>query len=108
MARKRNTVTTQEDIDKLLAEKIQEYEKQHTAWIILRYGNTYVGYDICDQLTQRLMVRLRTLMELMEEEYSIKPPFGEDKEYYIILKGEDEARAKFIQQFFDNGYKLRF
>ena len=38
--------------------------------------------------------------------YSIKYPFGEDKKYYLIIDGEDKERAKFIQKFINNGYKL--
>lgn len=106
MGRKKKAAPTQEEINKLVEERAKEYEKQHTAWVVLGYGNTYVGYDICDHITQNLMVYLRKLMELMHVEYSIKYPFGDDREYYLILEGEDKARADFIQKFFDNGYKL--
>ena len=39
-------------------------------------------------------------------EYSVKMPAREDEAYYLIIEGEDKARADFIQKFIDNGYKL--
>lgn len=97
---------TQEDIDKLIAERLKEYETERTAWIEMKHGYTYVGYNVLDQITEYSMEYLRMLLRLMNVDFSIKYPFGEDKQYYLILKGEDKARAEFIQKFFDNGYRL--
>ena len=97
---------SQEEINKLMEEKRKEYIKQHTAWIYLKNGNTYIGYDVLDYMTKNLMFSLRKLIELMDVKYSIKYPFGDNKSCYIIIEGEDEIRAEFIQKFFDNGYKL--
>lgn len=99
---------TQEDIDKLLAERLKEYETERTAWIEMKHGYTYVGYNVLDQITEHSMEYLRMLLRLMNVDFSIKHPFGEDKQYYLILKGEDKARAEFIQKFFDNGYRLNW
>lgn len=93
-------------INKLVEEKIKEYTKQHTAWILLKYGNTYIGYDVWDTETVRLMNSLKQLIEFMKIEYSTKYPLENDDAFYIIMDGEDEARAEFFQKFFDNGYKL--
>ena len=106
MGRPKKEFSTQEEINKLLEERMKEFEKQHTPWIIMRYGCTYVGYDIKDQLTEKMMGALRELVRLMDVQYSIKYPFGDDESYYIMFEGEDKARADFIQKFFDNGYKL--
>ena len=72
----------------------------------MRYGNTYVGYDVSDYETKRFMTYLKELMKLMDVKYAIKYPFGSDESYYLVIKSEDEARAKFIKKFIDNGYKL--
>ena len=103
---KRKESPTLEEIYELLEEKRKEYIEQHTAWIHLKNGNTYIGYDMLDYITEKLMISLRKLIELMDLKYSIKYPFGNDKSYYIIIEGEDKERAEFIQKFFDNGYKL--
>lgn len=99
-------VVNKEEFDRLLAEKMAEYEKKHTAWIDLKHGCTYIGYDVQDHVTELLMDSLRKLMELMDIAYCVKHSFGEDKSYYLTLEGEDKARADFIQKFFDNGYRL--
>lgn len=106
MRRKNEVILTQEEIDRLVKEKTDEYFKKHTAWIRLKYGNTYVGFDVCDIITEKLICRIRTLFELMGVKYSISYPFDIDKSYYFIIDGEDKARAEFIQKFIDNGYKL--
>ena len=82
------------------------YERKHKAWIHLEQGNTYVGFDTYDIITEMLMGYLEKLMELMIVEYSISVPFGDDKKYYFVIEGEDVKRNKFIQNFIDNGYKL--
>lgn len=106
MAKKSKMIVDEEEVNKLLAEKMKEFEKQHTAWIQLKYGNTYVGYDVCDIVTERLMMRLKTLIDMMGIEYSMVFPYGENEELYIMFNGEDKERADFIQKFFDNGYRL--
>lgn len=106
MGRKNNVIPTQEEIDILLKEKLDEYAKKHTAWIHLKYGNTYVGFNTYDTITEKPINCLKTLIELMGIKYSIKYPFGEDKKYYLIIDGEDKERAEFIKKFIDNGYKL--
>jgi hypothetical protein len=103
---KRKTVITQEEIDKMLEEKMEEYRLQHTAWVVLKNGYTYIGFDVCDYITELLMNDLIKLVLLMGQTYSIKYPFGDDKEYYISLTGEDGSRAKFIRNFIANNYKL--
>ena len=102
----RKSIEKQEMIDKKMAEYVADFKKKHTAWIILKYGCTYVGYDVYDQVTEYTMNDLRKLLQLMNVEFSIKYPFGDDESYYLILEGEDKDRAEFIQKFFDNGYKL--
>lgn len=110
MERKKKTTLSQEELGRLMEETIkkyeEEYKKQHTAWITLKNGYTYIGYDVCDYITEKLMFSLKKLIELMSVPYSTSYPFNEDEEYYIVLNGEDTARARFIQKFFDNGYKL--
>lgn len=106
MTRKKKEIPTQEEIDKLLEEKIKEYEKQRIAWVCMKHKNTYVGFDVCDHITGKAMGYIRKLMELMNVEYAISYPFGDDRKYYIIIEGEDKARADFIQKFIDNGYRL--
>lgn len=92
----------------MLAERLKEYEAERTAWIEMKHGYTYVGYNVLDQITEYSMEYLRMLLQLMHVDFSIKYPFGEDKKYYLILQGEDKARAEFIQKFFDNGYRLNW
>lgn len=110
MGRKKKTALSQEELDRLMEETVkkyeEEYEKQHTAWITLKNGYTYIGYDVCDYITEKLMFSLKKLIELMGVSYSTICSFNEDEEYYIILDGEDTTRAEFVQKFFDNGYKL--
>ena len=75
----------------------------------MKYGNTYILYDICDHITYGGMHILQKLFELMGLKYSMYVPFGEEKENdrcYISINGEDQERATFIQKFIDNGYKL--
>lgn len=107
VGRRKEKTLSQEEIDKRIEEAVkksrEEDEKEHTAWIVLKNGYTYIGYDVYDQITEKLMSSLRKLITLMGVSYSIRWPFDE---YYIILDGEDTARAEFIQKFFDNGYKL--
>lgn len=103
---KRKSIEEQEMFNKKWEEYVENFTNKHTPWIILKYGCTYVGYDIKDQITEDLMVDLRKLLELMGAKFSIKYPFGEDESYYFILEEEDKDRAEFIQKFFDNGYKL--
>lgn len=103
---KRKSIEEQEMIDIKLKEYMENFKKKHTPWIILKYGCTYVGYDIKDHITEDLMADLRKLLELMGVKFSAKYPFGEDESYYFILEEEDKERAEFIQKFFDNGYKL--
>ena len=97
---------SKEEIDRRLSEKLKEYELQHTAWVYLRHGNTYVGFDTMDYITENLMSRLHMLLDLMRIPFSIHHPFGEDAGYYVMIKGEFERRAAYIQKFIDNGYKL--
>lgn len=103
---------SQEEIDRLIKEKLEEHDRkfkeEHTPWISLKYGNTYVGYNVYDYMTEEAMIRLEKLLELMNVKYSIRVPFScdEDKSFYLLIKGEDKARADFIQKFFDSGYKL--
>lgn len=106
MARKAKSIISNEDIEKLLKEKINEYASQHNVWIHLKNGYTYIGYDICDTITEKLMIYLVNLIRLMGIEYSVKMPAREDKAYYLIIEGEDKARAGSIQKFVNNGYKL--
>lgn len=106
MARKAKSIISNEDIEKLLEEKANEYVSQHRAWICFKNGYTYIGYDIYDAITEKSMIYLVNLINLMSVEYSIKIPIREDKTYYLIIEGEDKARADFIQKFIDNGYKL--
>lgn len=106
MGRKKNIIPNQEEIDKIVEEKVKEYKKQHTAWILLKYGYTYIGYDVWDGKTVQLMNSLLKLIEFMDIEYAIKYPSENDKSFYISIAGEDKARAEFFQKFFDNGYKL--
>lgn len=102
----RKPIEKQEIINKKMAEYVADFEKKHTAWITLKYGCTYVGYDVYDHITECLMNDLRKLLQLMDVEFSIKYPFGDDESYYLILEGEDGERAEFIRKFFDNGHKL--
>lgn len=103
---KRNVVISQEEVDKMFEKEMEEYRLQHTAWVVLKNGYTYIGFDVCDYITELLMNDLIKLVQLMGQTYSIKYPFGDDKSYYISIKGEDEARAKFIRNFIANNYKL--
>ena len=102
----KKTRITQEEVDKMLEEKLREYERDRTAWVVLKNGYTYVGYNVADYVTDRLMDSVIKLIELMGVEFSIKYPFGEDKEFYVTIEGEDEARAEFIHKFLNNNYKL--
>lgn len=103
---RRKSIEMQEMIDEKMAEYVADFKKKHTVWIILKYGCTYVGYDIYDQATEYMMNDLRKLLQLMSVEFSVKYPFGYDESYYLVLEGEDKDRAEFIQKFCDNGYKL--
>lgn len=102
----RKPIEQQEQIDKKIAEYVKEYEKKHTAWVVLKNGNTYIGCDVYDTVTEIIISNLRQLIKLMGIEYSIKYPFADDIEYYLVIEGEDKARADFINKFIDNGYKL--
>ena len=104
----RKPIELQEQIDKRVAEYVKEFEKKHTAWVVLNNGNTYVGCDVYDRVTEIIISNLRQLVQLMGIEYSIKYPFADDKGYYLVIEGEDKARADFINKFIDNGYKLNW
>ena len=107
MAR-RKKIMTEEDVNKLLEERMLEYKLRYTPYIILDHGYTYIGFNVRDTLTIPLMESLIKLIELMRIQYSIKYPFGDDEKYYISIEGEDEDRANFIQKFIDDGYKLNW
>lgn len=103
---KKRPIDIQEAIDNRLAEYAREFEKKHTAWVVVKNGHTYVGFDVHDNITEPLMCLLRKLMELMDIKASIKYPWGDDEEYYFIIEGEDKTKAEYINKFIDNGYKL--
>ena len=104
--RKNNEKITTEQIDELVCEKIKEYEKQHLAWIDLKHGNTYIGFDVYDYVTEKSMSKLKQLLDFMCVKYAVYYPFMGDGKSYLILEGEDKARADFIQKYIDNGYRL--
>ena len=95
----------QEEIDKLVQERLQEYQQLHVARIILVNGNTYISYGIRNYITEQAMYHLFKLLELMKVEYRTNIPM-EGESLFIVIDGEDADRAAFIQKFIDNGYKL--
>ena len=106
---KNNQHIDKEEIDRLVKEKMEEWNQKHIAKIELKYGNTYISYGTHDYITDRSMYILQKLFELMGIVYSTYIPFGEEKEEggcYISIDGEDQERAEFIRKFIDNGYKL--
>lgn len=103
---RRMSTEIQEEVDRTIAEYVKEYEKKHTAWVVLKNGYTYVGCDVYDTVTGTIISCLKQLVKLMDVEYSVKYPFADDEEYCLVIEGEDKARAEFIKKFIDNGYKL--
>ena len=106
---KKNQHMYKEEVDRLVQEKLEEWNQKHIAKIEMKYGNTYISYGICDHIAYKGICVLQKLFELMDLKYSVFVPFGEEKENdrcYISINGEDQERAVFIQKFIDNGYKL--
>lgn len=93
-------------ITEKLTIKMKEYEEQHKPWVEVKHGNTYVGYNIQDYITEGGMTYIRKLLRLMHLDFYISYPINDDKKYYLIIEGEDKARADYIQKFIDNGYRL--
>lgn len=109
MKRKAKTQTfTQEEVDKLLKEKMDEFIKDRMAWIHIANGETYIGYNVLDATTYEAMNLLEQLLKLMGVGYATHFPFQDDEEYYLVIHGEDKDRADFIQKFIDNNYKLKW
>ena len=96
----------QERVDKMLREKMAEYQRDHTAKVETKYGNTYISYGVYDYLISQYLQELIKLFELMRIEYATCIPIGWEETCFISIKGEDADRASFIQKFIDNGYKL--
>ena len=96
---------TKKNIDELVAEAMDKYKQEHQPRILMKYGNTYVTvYPI---FSDRPAERLKTLFELMNINYSVDlTHWDEENEVTFMFSGEDESRAKFIQKFIDNHYKL--
>ena len=102
---------TEEEIDILIAEQLKKYEKKfiedHTAKVEMKYGNIYVVFNIQDSFTEKSMIKIKTLLDLMQIEYTVSNSiFSESGHFYLIITDEDKAKADFIQKFIDNGYKL--
>lgn len=98
---------TEQEFEELLKEREDEYNKQHTAWVHVKYGNTYVGFDVKDCITEPLMKTIENLLSLMEVEYYIKYPFGYDDQFYWIVESNDaDMVAAFITKFIENDYRL--
>jgi hypothetical protein len=96
---------TKKSIDELVAEEMERYKQAHQPKILMKYGNTYVTvYPI---YSDRPAERLKSLFELMNLNYSVDlTKWDEDNEVTFMFSGEDENRAKFIQKFIDNHFKL--
>lgn len=92
-------------IDELVAEELKRYKAEHQPRILMKYGNTYVTvYTTFDEKSAK---RLESLFELMNVNYSVDlTKFYEKEEVTFMFSGEDENRAKFIQKFIDNKYRL--
>jgi len=106
---KKNWHVDKDEVDRLVQEKLKEWNQKYIAKVETKYGNTYISYGIYDYITERSMHILQKLFELMDIECSMYIPFGEEKEEdrcYVSIKGEDQERAAFIRKFIDNGYKL--
>lgn len=103
---------TQEEIDVMIAERLKEYEEEfiedHTAKVEIKYGNIYVVFNVQDSFTEKSMIKIKTLLDLMKVKYSINIPIlSESGHYYLtIINDDDKAKADFIQKFIDNGYIL--
>ena len=96
---------TNKNIDELVTEAMEKYKQEHQPRILMKYGNTYVTvYPI---LSDRPAERLKALFELMNLNYSVDlTNWDEENEVTFMFSGEDENRAKFIQNFIDNHYRL--
>ena len=103
---KKNWHIDPEEVDRIVQEKLEEYQQRHIAKVEMKYGNTYISYGTYDYITKRGMYVLQKLFGLMGLECSMYIPFGKDDKYYVSIDGEDQERAAFIQKFIDNGYKL--
>ena len=101
--------TYQAEIDRLVQEKTEEWNRKHIAKVETKYGNTYISYGVYDYITDKGMYTLRKLFDLMGVCYSTYIPFGKEKEEdrcFLSIEGEDQERAEFIRKFIDNGYRL--
>lgn len=96
----------QDQVAKMLHERVAEYRREHTANVEMKYGNTYISYSVYDYLIEQYLCELIKLFELMRIDYATKIPIGWDETCFISISGEDADRAAFIQKFIDNGYVL--
>ena len=104
---KNNWHVDKKEVDRLVQEKLKEWHQKHIAKIELKYGNTYISYDVRDHITEQGVCILQKLFGLMGIECAVHMPICDsDERYYLCIEGENQERAAFIQKFIDNGYKL--
>ena len=104
----------EEEVDKLLEEKLKEYTDNHTFKTKVKNGRTYVYCNDYDFITKNLEYRLKKFLDLSNIDYSIS--FGLDKTsnifsnkgFTFIIDGEDTSRVEHIQKFIDNDYTLTY
>lgn len=98
---------TDEELDRLLVEKMADYEDRHTFKVEMKYGNTYVFCPEYDYITQLLIAKIENLLDLMNVEYYIQPKFGHN-DFSFVFKGENQDLANYIRKFIEDGYRLKW
>lgn len=94
---------TNQNIDELVQQALQDYKEAHKTKVEMKYGNTYITvYE------NGVYARFEKLFELMRIRYSVdlQEYYDDDGKVVFNLSGDDAGRAAFIQKFVDNGYRL--
>lgn len=95
------------EVDRIYEITTEYYENKYKALLVFENGCIHIKYNTYDTITNCMVDSLKKLIELMDiKEYYINYPFDRTREYSIVIKGEDKAKAEFIRKFIDNGYKL--
>lgn len=111
--KKENFNKNEEEINKLLKEKLEKYADNHTFKIKVENGNTYVYCNDYDFITQKLQQRLSGYFDLSDIDYSISLGFDNTSDIFsnygftFIIDGEDISRIRHIQKFIDNNYTMK-
>ena len=97
---------SEEKIDRRVEEALKEYKKRHIPKVETKYGNTYISWEANDYLTDKTYARVKELLTVMRVEYGVGYGSKENDSIYILIAGDDQKRAAFIQKYIDNGYQL--